>query len=49
MTIKMVLIFMLMQAGIAHVVKVKGAFLYGEFEDGEKVFVTVPKGFEAAQ
>ena len=35
-----------MQAGIAHVVNVKGAFLYGEFEASEKVFVKVPRGFE---
>ena len=46
MTIKMVLIIMLMQAGIAHVINIKGAFLYGEFEDGENVFVKVPKRFE---
>jgi hypothetical protein len=42
----MILILMLMQAGIAHVVNVKGAFLYGEFEASEKVFVKVPRGFE---
>ena len=43
MTIKMVLILILMQAGIAHVVGVKGAFLYKEFEDNEKVVIKVPK------
>jgi hypothetical protein len=36
MTIRIVLTIMLMQGGIAHVIDVKGAFLYGEFEDGEK-------------
>jgi hypothetical protein len=35
-----------MQGGIAHVVDVKRAFLYGEFEDGEKVHIKVPLGFE---
>jgi hypothetical protein len=33
MTIKMSLTLMLMQGGIAHVVDVKGAFLYGKFKD----------------
>ena len=46
MSIKAVLTLMLMRAGIRHVVDVKRAFLYREFEDGEKVFVKVPKGFE---
>jgi hypothetical protein len=32
MTIKLALTWMLMCSGIAHVVDVKGAFLYGEFE-----------------
>ena len=46
MTIKMVLILLLMQKGIAHVVNVKGAFVYRKFKGGEKVFVKVPRGFE---
>ena len=46
MTIKIVLTLMLMFRGIAHVVDVKGAFLYGDFEDGEKVYIKVPLGFE---
>jgi hypothetical protein len=37
MTIKLALRWMLMCSEIAHVVDVKGAFLYGEFEDGKKV------------
>jgi hypothetical protein len=37
MSIRMALTVMLMQNGIAHVVDVKGAFLYREFEDGEKI------------
>ena len=41
MTIKVTLPLMLMQGGIAHVVDVKGTFLYGEFEDGEKVYLKV--------
>ncbi len=46
MTIKMSLALMLMQGWIAHVVDMKGAFLYGKFEDGEKVHIKVPLGFE---
>ncbi len=37
---------MLMQSGIAHVVDVKGAFLHGEFKDGEKIYIKIPLGFE---
>jgi hypothetical protein len=36
MTIKLALTWMLMCTGIAHVIDAKGAFLYGEFEDGER-------------
>jgi hypothetical protein len=46
MTIRITLSIMLMQSGIAHVVDVKGAFLYGEFEDGEKIYIKIPLGFE---
>ncbi len=46
MTIKMFLTLMLMQEGVAHVMDVKGAFLYGKFQDGEKVHIKVPLGFE---
>ena len=42
MTIKLALTWMLMCSGIAHVVDVKGAFLYGEFEDSEKVYIKIP-------
>ncbi len=46
MTIRIALSIMLMQGGIAHVVDVKGAFLYGEFEDREKIYIRIPLGFE---
>ena len=46
MSIRMALTVMLMQNGIAHVVDVKRAFLYGEFEDGEKIYIKIPLGFE---
>jgi hypothetical protein len=46
MTIKIVLSIMLMQGGIALVVDVKGAFLYEEFEDGKKIYIKIPLGFE---
>jgi hypothetical protein len=35
MTIKLVLTLMLASGGIAHVVNIKGAFLHGEFNNGE--------------
>ncbi len=35
-----------MCSGIAHVIDAKGAFLYGEFEDGEKVYIKILLGFE---
>ena len=31
---------------VAHIVDVKGAFLHGEFEKGEKVYMKVPEGWE---
>ncbi len=37
---------MLMQNGITNVVDVKEAFLYGEFEDWEKIYIKIPLGFE---
>ena len=46
MTIKLVLTLMLASGGIAHVVNVKGAFLYGKFEDGEKIYIKIPLGLE---
>jgi hypothetical protein len=46
MTIKLVLMLMLARVGIAHVVNVKGAFLSGEFDNGEKTYIKIPLGFE---
>ncbi len=37
---------MLMQGDIAFVVDVKGAFLYGEFEDDKKIYIKILLGFE---
>ncbi len=42
----MTLTLMLMQGGIAHVMDMKGAFLYSEFKDGKKVHIKVPLGFK---
>jgi hypothetical protein len=41
MTIRMALILMLAGCGIAHVVSVKGTFLYCNFDDGEKIYIKV--------
>jgi hypothetical protein len=46
MTIKLVMTLMLASGGIAHVVTVKGAFLHGEFDDGEKIYIKIPLGFK---
>jgi hypothetical protein len=35
---------MVMADMIAHVVDVKGAFLHGEFDDGKKIHMKIPKG-----
>jgi hypothetical protein len=37
---------MIMAGMLAHVVDVKGAFLHGEFEDGEIIHMKIPQGFE---
>jgi hypothetical protein len=46
MTIKWVLALMLASGGIAHVVDAKGAFLHGKFNNGEKIYIKIPLGFE---
>jgi hypothetical protein len=46
MTIKLVLMLMLASGGIDYVVNIKGAFLHGEFNDGEKINIKIPLGFE---
>jgi hypothetical protein len=37
---------MLASGGIAHVADVKGAFGHGKVEDGEKIYIKIPLGFE---
>jgi len=37
---------MLMDGWTACIVDVKGALLHGNYEDGEKIYMEVPKGFE---
>jgi hypothetical protein len=46
MRIRTALSIMLVQSGIAHVMVVKGAFLYGEYEDGKKIYIKILLGFE---
>ncbi len=46
MTIKLVLTLMLASDSNAHVVDIKGAFLQGEFDDGEKIYIKIPLEFE---
>jgi hypothetical protein len=46
MIIRIALTIMLMQGRIAHVLDVKGVFLYGKFEDGKKIYIKIPLVFE---
>jgi hypothetical protein len=45
-TIQIVLILMIMANWQGQIVDVKGAFLHGEFEDCEVIYMKVPCGFE---
>ena len=36
----------LMANWIAHIVDVKGAFLYGKLEDREEIYMKIPEGWE---
>jgi hypothetical protein len=45
-TIRNSFVLMLMMGGAGKLVDVKGAFLHGTFEDGEKIYLKVPEGFE---
>ena len=45
-TIRIVLMLMIMADMLANVVGVKGAFLHGEFEDGEVIHMKVLQGFD---
>jgi hypothetical protein len=46
MTIRTALSIILMQGGIAHVMDVKGAFLYEKFENSKKIYIKIPLEFE---
>ena len=45
-SIRMMLTLALMAGWIGHIVDVKGAFLHGEFENGEQIYTKIPQGFE---
>ncbi len=45
-TIRIVLTLMIMTDMLAHVVDVKGAFLHGEFKDGEVIHMKGLQGFK---
>jgi hypothetical protein len=46
MTIRIVFVLMIMAGWHGHVVDVRGAFLKGEFGDGETLYLHVPQGME---
>ena len=45
-SVRIFMVIMLMARWATYMLDVKGAFLLGEFEDGEKIFMDVPQGFE---
>ncbi len=46
MSIQLVLTLMLASGCIAHVVDVKGGFLHGKFDNGEKIYIKIPLKFK---
>jgi hypothetical protein len=44
--IKVVLTFLVLTTWKAQVIGVKGAFLKGQFTDGENLYLDIPEGFE---
>jgi hypothetical protein len=44
MTIRIVFVLMIMANWTAHVLDVRGAFLKGDFGDGEPLYLHVPQG-----
>jgi hypothetical protein len=45
-TVRVCLVLMLMANWTAQLVDVKGAFLHGEFDNNEHIYIEVPQGFE---
>ena len=45
-TIRCVFVLMLMTGAYAHIVDVMGAFLLGQFQNGEQIFTPIPEGWE---
>ena len=45
-TVRLVLVWVLLADYVAHIVDVKGVFLHGKFEKGEKVHMKIPEGWE---
>lgn len=45
-TIRMMLTLAIMAGWVRHIIDVKGAFLHGEFENGEVIYTKIPEGFE---
>ena len=42
----MMLTLAIMAGWVGHIIDVKGAFLHGEFENGEVIYTKIPEGFE---
>jgi hypothetical protein len=46
MVIRIVLVLMIMAGWVGEILDVQGAFLHGEFDQGEEIHMEVPQGFE---
>ena len=46
-TIRITMVLMLLATWSAQIVDVKGAFLHGNLDDGEKIYMEIPEGFES--
>jgi hypothetical protein len=46
MVIRIVLVLMIMAGWVGEILDIQGAFLHGEFDQGEEIHMEVPQGFE---
>ena len=47
LSIRIMLVLMLMTNWVGYLMDIKGAFLHGEFDNGEQIHTEIPEGFES--